>query len=244
MLLQLKQLAKKRPGSTDSYLFRNLSAAVAEPQIIHLLGFSGQGKSTLLRIIARLSGADAGELYLFDQPMAAYSPEEWRSTVCYVAQQPIMLPGSVEDNLRIASHLQQIPFDRDYARQLMERMELHLDWSKAAAQLSGGEKQRLALIRALLLRPRILLLDEVTSALDIHSQHAVEQVLLELQRSEGTAQIWVTHQLEQARRISQRIWFLAEEQLLEDSSPQAFFHSPRTEEARRFLQTSLEKVTN
>jgi len=234
--LELENLGKQLNGRL---LFSQVSAVINEPAIIHILGTSGQGKSTLLRILGLLSPASEGMVRLNGKPASAWQPEQWRRTVSYVAQQAVMLPGTVEENLRTVSRITGDAFDLVYARQLLDRVGLgELDWSKPASQLSGGEKQRVALVRTLLLRPALLLLDEVTASLDIHSQAAVEQLLLELHRREGTSMIWVTHHLQQARTISQRIWFMAEQTLLEDRPTGDFFHAPETAAARQFLQSA------
>jgi putative ABC transport system ATP-binding protein len=236
-LLELAHIAKRKSSESDSPLFAEVNTIVTDPTIIHILGVSGQGKSTLLRIIGLLTPPDAGTITLHGRPSKEWAPEKWRSLVSYVAQQPVMLPGSVEENLRTVSRLQQKPFEEKHARMLMERVGLgELAWNKPASLLSGGEKQRIALVRTLLLRPQILLLDEVTASLDIHSQHAVEELLTAVHREEGVTLIWVTHHLQQARQVSQRIWFMAERTLLEDAPTEQFFQSPQTAAARMFLQ--------
>jgi putative ABC transport system ATP-binding protein len=236
-ILRIDQVGKK--GDSDKWLFSRLSATVEKPTIIHILGKSGQGKSTLLRILGLLIPPDEGTVSLHGTASSQWTPEKWRMKVSYVAQQPVMLPGSVEDNLRIVSRLHQRPFESHYAQSLLERLGLaELDRNKPAAQLSGGEKQRLALARTLLLRPEVLLLDEVTASLDTVSKQATEQLLQEVHQQDGTTLIWITHDLEQARGVSKRVWFMAEGQLLEDAASEVFFPVPQTEEARRFLQAS------
>ncbi|CAJ1001215.1 putative ABC transport system ATP-binding protein [Brevibacillus aydinogluensis] len=241
-LLELEQLGKRSSSGPDGWLFADLSAVVEEPAIIHILGKSGQGKSTLLRILALLTRPDSGSVRLAGKPPEQWTPERWRMTMSYVAQQPVMLPGSVEDNLQTISRLHQRSFPADQARAWMEQLGLGgLDWSKPADQLSGGEKQRVALVRSLLLRPTVLLLDEVTASLDALSKQATEQLLADLHRREGTTLIWVTHDWEQARSIGQRVWFMADGRLLEDASSDLFFDAPASEEARRFLAAAIQE---
>lgn len=238
--LQLEDVGKRDFHSNESFLFRHVHASVDEAGIIHILGLSGQGKSTLLRVIGLLTPLDEGVIRLQGRPIHEWPAEKWRSTVSYVAQQAVMLPGSIEDNLRAVSRIQQKPFERQYARQLMEEVGLsHLEWDKEASQLSGGEKQRVALVRSLLLRPQVLLLDEPTAALDIHSAHAVEQLLTRLHQEGGMTLLWITHQLEQAQRWGQRIWFMAEGTLLEDAPAASFFRAPQSASARQFLQGNM-----
>ncbi|MEK8126488.1 ATP-binding cassette domain-containing protein [Paenibacillus filicis] len=236
VLLSIQQIAKRRFDAPDRYLFEQVTAEVTGGQRIAVLGVSGQGKSTLLRILARLDVPDEGKLLLQGTDSATWKPEEWRSRVSYVAQQAIMLPGSVEDNLRTVSLLHGRPFDRPLAEQCMAALGLgDMDWKKPAAELSGGEKQRTALIRSLLLRPQALLLDEVTASLDPGSKLAVERELNAWARREGTACLWITHDLEQARQVSDTVWFMSGGRLLEQADTQSFFHDPQTEAARQFL---------
>ncbi len=243
--LELINIGKKDFQKSASYLFKHVHASVKAPSIIHILGLSGQGKSTLLRMIGLLSSIDEGSILLQGRPTHEWLAVEWRSTISYVAQQAVMLPGSIEANLRAVSRIRQTSFEERYAQQLMELVGLEqLDWKKEAATLSGGEKQRVALVRSLLLRPQVLLLDEVTASLDIHSQHAVEELLTHLHREEGTTLLWVTHHLEQARQYGHRVWFMGENTLLEDTPTEIFFQSPQTETARHFLQTGRESFSS
>lgn len=211
VFLSIDQLSKRRHEAPDRYLFQGITAEVHRGQRVALLGVSGQGKTTLLRIIARLDAMDEGGLSLHGQPADNWKPQEWRAKVSYVAQQAVMLTGSVEDNLRTVSRLHGTPFDRELARTCMEALGLGaLAWSKPASELSGGEKQRTALVRTLLARPDVLLLDEVTASLDPGSKRAVEQWLNAWSEREGTACVWITHDLEQAKQVSDRVWFMAD----------------------------------
>jgi putative ABC transport system ATP-binding protein len=240
-ILALEDLCKTHPKGERPFLFSGVTAIVKEPQIVAVLGASGQGKTSLFRIIALLDPLDGGEMRLQGKPSSQWKPTEWRSRVAYVAQQPVMLPGSIEENLRTASRIHQISYDRRLAAELMESIGLgDIDWKKKAISLSGGEKQRVALVRTLLLRPQVLLLDEVTSALDTHSKNAVESVLVNWNQTEGAALLWATHDLKQARLRSNRVWFMAEASLLEDKETETFFCRPFTRAAQRYLQIPSE----
>jgi putative ABC transport system ATP-binding protein len=242
-IMVLEQLRKVHRNGDRPFLFSEINTVIKPQDSIALLGVSGQGKTTLLRVLARLEGADGGELKFHNVTDAEYKPTEWRKRVCYVPQMPVMLPETVEDNLQAVSRLHQEEFDRDLAQRLMNQAGLaYLDWTKHASQLSGGEKQRLQLIRSLLLRPEVVLLDEVTSSLDMQSKTAIEQLLIEWNEQEGTALVWVTHDLEQARRVSKRVWFLSNGQLLEDTQTDIFFEMPSTSEAIEFLGMDSEEA--
>lgn len=241
-LLEFEQLKKSHEGSPEALLFSRVSGALAHHDRITLLGSSGQGKSTLLRILSLLDAPDEGDIRLEGVSCAKINPIEWRKAVCYVAQQAVMLPGSIEDNLRTVHHLHRIPYDAPLVRRLLAQAGLEaIDLGKNAADLSGGEKQRVALIRSLLLRPKILLLDEITASLDQSNAQRVEMLLQEWHRQEGTGMIWVTHQLEQAARISDVVWFMGRHTLLEKTPTKQFFERPETELARQFLNQPLNR---
>jgi putative ABC transport system ATP-binding protein len=131
--LQIEGLGKQIHPPDGHWLFRDMHASILEPTVISILGKSGQGKSTLLRILGRLTTPSSGQMLLGGKDSSQWTPEAWRTTVSYVAQQPVMLPGSVEENLRMASFLHQRVFDVKQARQWMEQIGLdHLDWAKPA----------------------------------------------------------------------------------------------------------------
>ncbi|MFF2481960.1 ATP-binding cassette domain-containing protein [Paenibacillus sp. NPDC058071] len=236
-LLSIQHIGKQKSDSSGQWLFRNITASVERGDRIALLGASGTGKSTLLRIVSRLDSEDEGELLLEGLPKQRCTPQEWRKKVCYVAQLPVMLPGTVEQNLRTVSELHRLPFDQELARRFMAEAGLGgMDWQKLAADLSGGEKQRVALVRSLLLRPSLLLLDESTSSLDPASKDAVEQMINRWLAEEGAAALWITHDMEQSLSVSDQIWFMGEGMLLERSGTKVFFEGPATEQAQRFIQ--------
>lgn len=172
-IFEIQRLAKLNWKSRDQaskYLFSDISAEISESDRIALIGASGQGKSTLLRIMALLDAPDEGDTLVNGTSFKIMDSRLWRMKIGFVAQQPVMLPGSVEDNLRTVSKLHDRPYDHKLVRRLLEQLGLEqLDLSKKAADCSGGEKQRISLIRSLLLRPNVLLLDEITASLDIDS---------------------------------------------------------------------------
>lgn len=238
-MFEIRRLAKKPwnlETSKTPYLFSDISTDISRSERIALIGASGQGKSTLLRTLALFHTPDEGEMIFEHTSYHMVEPRLWRKQICYVAQQPVMLTGSVEENLRTASRLHGSYFDRHLVLRLLESAGLgELDPNKDANDLSGGEKQRIALIRSLLMHPAVLLLDEVTSSLDLNSTRAVEHLLQQWHEQEGTAMIWVTHELEQAARVSERTWFMANGTKLEDAKTTEFFRQPSTEAARIFI---------
>ena len=190
-----------------------------------LSGSSGSGKSLLLRSLALLDRPDAGTLEGFGQVVRLQDIPAYRAQACYVAQRAALLEGSVEDNLRFPYSLKALhgrSFDSRQATELLKKAGKPAEFlDKPAAELSGGEAQVVALVRVLLLAPRVLLLDEPTSALDPQSVAAVEALVTDwfTQAPETRAYIWVTHDPEQARRMGNRHLTMARGALLEGNTP-------------------------
>lgn len=227
-LLAIKNVTKNywdtKEETKRPHLFSNITTTLQQSERVSLLGASGQGKSTLLRILALLESADSGEIHLNGTSYTKIDARTWRMKICYVAQQSVMLPGTIEDNLKTISKLHSSTFEENFARKLMKQVGLeHLDWGKQATDLSGGEKQRVALVRSLLLRPSILLLDEITASLDLKSKEYVEQLLMQMSKKEGISFIWVTHDIEQARKVSERVWLMEDGKLVRDLETEKFF---------------------
>ncbi|TQR19021.1 ABC transporter ATP-binding protein [Psychrobacillus vulpis] len=229
-LFELKNITKNYWESNEetsrSFLFANITATLQKPERIALLGKSGQGKSTLLRMLALLDTVDNGDVCFKGVSAKDTDTRIWRMNICYVAQQAVMLPGTIEDNLKTVSKLHNSTFDENFARELMKDVGLSdLDWGKQATDLSGGEKQRVSLVRSLLISPSILLLDEITASLDQQSKEYVEQLLVKFHLEKGTSFIWVTHDTEQAKKISERIWYMEDGTLAIDSKTEVFFEN-------------------
>jgi len=177
----------------------SLSAAIPEGATA-IVGPSGAGKSTLLRLLNRLADPDSGEISYRGSPLAGYDPLALRRRVALVPQLPSLLEGTVESNLRYAAGLAGEELD---APRCLRLAGLDPGFAgRDVAKLSVGEQQRAMLGRALAQRPEVLLLDEPTSALDHAARDAVEAALAELRRELEISVVLVTHDPEQARRLS------------------------------------------
>jgi putative ABC transport system ATP-binding protein len=196
MLFELDRVSLARAGKP---VLRELSARLPMGATC-LAGPSGSGKSTVLRLLDRLADPDSGTVRYRDRDVRERDPLELRREVGLVPQLPALLPGTVEENLRFAGDL--AGREPDVAR-LLDRAGLDAGFAERdSARLSVGEQQRAMLARALALEPSTLLLDEPTSALDATTTGAVEETLLELRERLEISLVLVTHDLAQARRMS------------------------------------------
>jgi putative ABC transport system ATP-binding protein len=165
-----------------------------------IVGPSGAGKSTLLRLLNRLADPDRGEIYYRGRPLDSYEPLALRREVALVPQLPALLEGTVESNLAYAARLAGTEVDRGETLRLAG---LDPEFAERdVAKLSVGEQQRAMLARALAQRPKVLLLDEPTAALDHAARDAIEAALAELRRELEISIVLVSHDPEQARRLS------------------------------------------
>ncbi|EPZ42534.1 phosphate ABC transporter ATP-binding protein [Alicyclobacillus acidoterrestris] len=223
----------------EDTLLRKVDGRVPKGRIVALIGPSGSGKSTLLSMCNLMRTPTSGEVYVEGREVRTWPVRELRQKVAMVFQSPTMFPGTVADNLSFGLRLHGLSLSNP--AELLE--DVGLDPSlldKRAEDLSGGQKQRVALGRTLAMQPEILLLDEVTSALDVHAKLEVERTILSLHESRGTSMLWVTHDLAQARRIADIIFFMDAGELVEVRDAAAFFNEPQSAPARRFLETMRE----
>lgn len=167
-----------------------------------LTGPSGTGKSTFLKLCCHLLSPTAGTILYDRKDLFHYSPTELRRQISYVAQTPVLFGQTVYDNFRFVGDVLKTSISKSEIETWFGRFALNPSLlHKPIGTLSGGEKQRLALIRTLLLQPPVLLLDEITAALDYDNSLRVEKVIQEL-RQAGTTILWISHDLDQQRRLS------------------------------------------
>jgi putative ABC transport system ATP-binding protein len=196
VLFELREVGLDRGART---VLDGVSAGIP-PGAAAIVGPSGSGKSTLLRLLNRLGEPDRGEISYRGRPLAEYDPLALRREVSLVPQLPALLEGTVESNLRYAAGLAGRELD---APRCLGLAGLAPEFAgRDVAKLSVGEQQRAMLARALAQQPRVLLLDEPTSALDHAARDAIEAALAQLRRELEISILLVSHDPEQARRLS------------------------------------------
>lgn len=177
----------------DKPILKDIDLHVAEGQRITLTGPSGSGKSTILKLVASLISPTQGQINFQGKDVAQLDPISYRRQVSYCFQQPSLFGTNIADNLRFPFELRDEPFNQQQAVELLWQVDLDESYlNKKIETLSGGEKQRVALIRNLLFPPKVLLLDEVTTGLDENSK-AIVHKLIRNYHQEGTTILEVTH---------------------------------------------------
>lgn len=178
----------------DVVILNNIDLRIAAGEFKLITGPSGCGKSTLLKIIASLLSPTSGEIFFNDKDIATLSPEHYRQQVSYCAQTPALFDDSVYDNLVFPWQIRNKQPDPKALVADLERFGLADNTlEKSINELSGGEKQRVSLIRNLQFLPQVLLLDEITSALDESNKQNVNEIIHRYATERGMAILWVTH---------------------------------------------------
>ena len=226
-------------------VLRGIDLTVAEHEVICLIGASGSGKSTLLRCVNLLEPIDAGRIFLGGDEITDPSVDldRVRRRVGIVFQAFNLFPHmSVLANVTLAPRkvLGRSPRQAEAeAVALLERFGLADKRAEFPDRLSGGQQQRVAIVRALAMQPDVLLLDEVTSALDPELVAEVLEVIRELAAA-GMTMVIATHEMGFARDIANRVCFLDAGRILEQGPPEAIFGAPREERTQRFLQRIID----
>jgi polar amino acid transport system ATP-binding protein len=229
----------------DRTVLADVSLRVGEHDVVCLIGASGSGKSTLLRCIDLLEPVDHGRILLGGQDITdpTLDTDQLRRRLGMVFQSFNLFPHlSVRDNVTLAPR-RVLRRDRaevvDEAEGLLGRFGLGAEVGKYPDQLSGGQQQRVAIVRALAMQPEVMLLDEVTSALDPELVGEVLEVIREL-RNEGMTMLIATHEMGFAREIADRVCFLDAGRVVEEGPPEQVLVDPVEARTRRFLQRIIE----
>ena len=226
----------------DQTILEGLSLEVREGEVVVIVGSSGCGKSTLLRCINALEDIQGGEVRLRGELIGndRKNLPELRQKIGMVFQNYELFPHlTVLENILLAPVKTQKRSRQDVREEalaLLDRVGLKEKADSWPRQLSGGQKQRVAIVRALIMHPEILLFDEVTAALDPEMVREVLDVIVNL-ADQGKTMLIVTHEMSFARAVADRVILLDDRRILEESDPETFFTSPKTEQAKKFLRT-------
>ncbi len=190
-------------------IIENINFSVEKANILTIIGPSGSGKSSMLRCINRLYEPTAGQIMLNGQDINTLLPTDLRRKIGMIFQKTAVFDGTVAENLSYGPRLCGQNLAESELRELMNAVDLDEKLlERPASELSGGQEQRLSIARALANRPEVLLLDEPTSALDPATVNHVEQSLLRVRNEHGLTLIWVSHDIEQARRVADHVLLL------------------------------------
>lgn len=190
-ILQVSQLGYR---TDDAVILQDINLQLGKGQFTLLTGPSGCGKSTLLKLIASLISPTSGSILFEGRDIQTIVPERYRQQVCWCAQTPALFGDTVYDNLAFPWQLRQKMPDSGRLTADLARLDLPPETlQKPISELSGGEKQRVSLIRNLQFLPKVLLLDEITSALDQSNKQRVNDLIHGYVKQESLAVLWVTH---------------------------------------------------
>lgn len=201
-LLAFENVSYDNDGKT---ILNNISVNIEQHDFISIVGASGSGKSTMLKLCSHLISPTNGSIIFKGKNFIDYSPMELRKNIAYCFQTPYLFGDTVMDNINFPFSIRNIKFDSKRVYDLFSLFHMTTDYlDKRVSNLSGGEKQRIALIRSLIFNPEVLLLDEVTSALDVNNAKIVENVIASLNKV-GITVLWITHNPEQSRKYANKL---------------------------------------
>ena len=238
------QFDKVNKWFENFHVLKDIDLKVSRGERIVICGPSGSGKSTLIRCINRLEEHQEGNIIVDGIELTddVKNIDAIRSEVGMVFQSFNLFPHlSVIDNLIIGQHLvRKLPKSAaaEIAMTYLQRVKIDDQAEKFPGQLSGGQQQRVAIARSLCMKPKIMLFDEVTSALDPEMVKEVLDVMIDLAQ-EGMTMLVVTHEMGFAREVANRVMFMDEGQIIEENEPGAFFDDPQSDRAKLFLSQIL-----
>lgn len=238
--LTIRKRLKAREPPVE--VLQDVSCDIAAAEILTVIGPSGSGKSTFLRALNRLDEPTRGDVLLDGHSVRTIPPPELRRRVSLVFQIPTLFPGTVAANLWYGPRLRGIRANTgdEVAVRLLAQVELTPAFlSRDVTTLSVGQQQRVGLARALANAPEVVLLDEVTAPLDLANVLAVEALIHALNQTLGLTIVWVTHNLDQAKRLGHRTLLLVDGRSVEVGETQALFQAPHDPLTQRFLAGEL-----
>ncbi|RST77538.1 phosphate ABC transporter ATP-binding protein [Siminovitchia acidinfaciens] len=223
----------------ETAILKDVTGSFPDGKITTLAGPSGAGKTTLLKLCNGLISPTAGDIYIHGKHIREYAPVDLRRQVGIALQNAPMVKGSVYQNLSLPLELAGKKLSEKEAVSFLEDVGLDKSFlHRDSKDLSGGQKQKVSIARTLVNRPRILLLDEITSSLDLTSCKEIEQLIVKINRRYNVTMVWITHNLEQARTIGHYTWVMIAGKVAE-TGDSSLLESPKTDEVRHFVEGGL-----
>lgn len=226
MHLNLQHISK---SFGQESVIRDLSLQLQAQKTLSILGASGCGKTTLLKIIAGLIAPDAGKIFLGEKDITGFPAN--RRNIVYIYQEPLLFPHlNVFENIAFGLRIRKKPDKeiRELTNKIITRLGLEAQIKKSPEQLSGGQRQRVAFGRAIIINPPVLLLDEPFASLDFETRTSMQQLFKELTHEFGITSVFVTHDLKEALLMADEIAWMKGGTLQHYESLEAFRNDPQS----------------
>lgn len=247
-MIRFEDVSKQYPDGTKAVDTLNLS--IEKGEFFVFIGPSGCGKTTTLKMINRLIDLSEGTLYINDKKISEFDIHELRWNIGYVLQQIALFPHmTIEENISIVPELRKWKKDkiRNRVTELLEMVGLDPDTyrNRKPSELSGGQQQRIGVVRALAADPEIILMDEPFSALDPISREKLQNDMLDLQQRIKKTIIFVTHDMQEALKLGDRICVMREGQIVQVAAPQTIIQNPADDFIKEFIgsRSSMPEIT-
>lgn len=242
-LIEFKQIQKKYG---EKYAIKELSLSIDEGEIFVLVGPSGSGKTTSLKMINGLSQPSVGEIFFKGKSLKEYNLQKMRWQMGYVLQQIALFPTmTVKQNIEVIPEM--IGWERKKREQVVDQLleKVGLDpkiyRNRMPQELSGGEQQRIGILRALAASPEVILMDEPFSALDPLSRSSLQDLVLSLHQELGTTIVFVTHNMDEAIKLGDRIAVMKDGELIQCDTPEQLLASPKNNFVRSFFDETIQQ---
>ncbi|RDU36656.1 phosphate ABC transporter ATP-binding protein [Neobacillus piezotolerans] len=221
-------------------IIKDITGYISKGKITALVGPSGAGKTTLFRLINGLISPTKGQIRISGNHIEEYEPTELRRNVGLALQNATMLSGTIYKNLALPRTLKKETLSEDEAAELLASVGLEKDLLKRDVKdLSGGQRQKVSIARTLVNRPKILLLDEITSSLDRVSKQEIEELIVRINKEFHVTVMWITHNLEQAIHIGDETWVIMNGELLESGESKLLLQ-PKNDLVKLFVKGDIE----
>ncbi len=243
-MIEYRNVTKSYGGKQ---VVKNLNLTIADGEFVVLIGPSGCGKTTTLKMLNRLIEMDSGEILINGKNVAEYNPEKLRRNIGYVIQQIGLFPNmTVEENICVVPKLLKWDKERMHKRvlELLELVGMTYEESgkKYPNEMSGGQQQRIGVLRALAAEPPIILMDEPFGALDPITRDSLQDEVKQLQKRLGITTIFVTHDMNEAIKMADRIVFMSGGEILQADTPEEMLRAPANDTVREFMGKHVAKT--